>query len=298
MVTPWNLKRDVSRVHMVGISGFGMPALARFCAYEGMVVSGSDQELSTVTKDLINDGVSVSVPYSMDNIPKDIQLVVYADEVHENNVELLASKSCGVPVLSYSTVLGRMVNDLYLIAVSGTKDRVLTISILTDIMDRAGMEPTVLVGDLDADSSKKGFRPGKSKYAIVEACEYKEGFLHLQPNVLAITSVDYKYSNYLDDQAYAQSLFSKFSNRLHLYGDRTVVADLKDSRVSTVLSGSPVEVVDCSSYIDRVNTFSAKESHIFLCVAVAMAVASVLKIEDEVVIKSLENLRARGLFKK
>ncbi len=285
MVTPWNLKKDVSRVHMIGVGGIGMSALARFFLHEGMVVSGSDRESSQITDTLRSEGVQVFEKHDKDNIPDDIQLAVYTEAIPEDNEELLSVRSRGVPTLSYSNALGAMVNDYYLIAVSGAHGKTTTTAMLADIMEQAGMDPTVIVGSLRKNGSN--FRHGKSKYALVEACEYKDSFHRLQPDLLIITNIEHEHVNYFENLEAVQKSFSKMTAKLFASG--VVVADVADPNVKPVLEGLQATVVDYRPFIDTELILRVPGLHNRLNAACATAAANVLEIESEVTKNALEN---------
>ena len=186
---------SVNRIHFIGIGGIGMSALARFFLQEKKRVSGSDRAPSAITEALAKEGATIYSPQLAANITPDIELVVYTEAMSEDHEEMVAARALGVPMMNYFEALGLVATDYYLIAVSGSHGKTTTTAMLIDIFEAAGLDPTAVVGSLRAKTGSN-FRPGKSKYAIVESCEYKCDFLHLDHDVLVITDIDVEHVDF------------------------------------------------------------------------------------------------------
>ena len=178
-----NLHRT-NRIHFIGIGGIGMSSLARHFLSEKKQVSGSDRELTDITKALVAEGVTVNCPQAAENISGDIELVIYTEAMAADHPEMKAAKKLKVPMMNYFEALGLAMNPYYLIAVAGTHGKTTTTAMLTDIFEVAEKDPTAVIGSLRAKTGSN-YRAGKSKYAIVEACEYKGDFLSLTPEEAA-----------------------------------------------------------------------------------------------------------------
>ena len=189
---------DITSVHFIGVGGIGMSALARLCLNEGKKVSGSDAKKSAITEALEKEGIKVVYEQSQENISSrsELELVIYTEAVDKKtNEEYLAAKKLGIKTINYFDALGFFLNDYYLIAVAGSHGKTTTTAMLTEILEAAQMDPTAIIGSL-LKKNNKNFRAGKSKYAIVEACEFRRDFLSLKPDVLIITNIEYEHVDY------------------------------------------------------------------------------------------------------
>ncbi len=262
--------KDISRIHFIGIGGIGMSALARFFVNEKKVVSGSDRALTPITEALQNEGVQIFIEQVASNISKDIEMVVYTEAMSQDHEEMVAASALGVPMVNYFEALGLVANPYYLIAVAGTHGKTTTTAMLIDVFESAGKDPTGVVGSLRS-KTKSNFRAGKSKYAIVEACEYKRDFLFLKPDVLVITNLEYEHADYYKDLADVQDAFLSFIKQVNEGG--VVVTDTKNPNIIPIIKDSPVPVLDYNEFFDVRLPLKQPGIHNRMNAAAALAVA-------------------------
>lgn len=260
---------EISRIHCIGIGGIGMSALARFLLHEKKVVSGSDRALTPITEALQSEGITIFTTQEASNITDDIQMVVYTEAMSHDHEEMVAARALGVPMMNYFEALGLAMNPYYLIAIAGTHGKTTTTAMLTDIFEAAEKDPTTIVGSLRA-KTKSNFRAGKSKYAIVEACEYKRDFLHLKPDVLVITNVEYEHTDYYKDLADVQDAFRTFVEQVNEGG--VVVANTKDPAIKPIIEGFD-NVIDYTELFDVMLPLKQPGVHNRLNAAAALTVA-------------------------
>ena len=272
--------KDISRIHFIGIGGIGMSALARFFVNEKKVVSGSDRALTPITEALQAEGVNIFTSQIATNISNDIELVVYTEAMAHDHEEMVAAKALGVPMINYFEALGLVVNPYYLIAVAGTHGKTTTTAMLTDIFETAGKDPTAIIGSLRA-KTKSNFRAGKSKYAIVEACEYKRDFLYLKPDVLVITNLEYEHTDYYKDLADVQSAFISLIEQINEGG--FLVTDTKHPNIAPILKDVQVKIIDYTEWLDVDLTLKQPGLHNRMNAAAAKAVALREKLDEGLV---------------
>lgn len=260
----------LSRVHMIGIGGIGMSALARLFVHEKKSVSGSDRARSLVTDGLEVLGISIVYEQVKENINETIDLVVYTAAMSEDHPELTEARRVGIPTLTYFEALSECVNPYYLIAVSGTHGKTTTTAMLTDIFEAEGKDPTAVIGSLRTITASN-FRAGKSKYAIVEACEFGRHFLSLRPQVLVITNIEADHLDYYKDINDVISAFHEFA--LHVAEDGYVVADTANANVQQALAGVDRKIVDYRKYVDLAMPMRALGLHNRMNAGLAVAVA-------------------------
>jgi UDP-N-acetylmuramate--alanine ligase len=277
---------EIKKIHFIGIGGIGMSALVRFFLHEGKEVSGSDRDSSKITEALVQEGVTFFASQSDGNITDDIDLVVFTEAMSRNHEEMRAAAASGVPMMSYFEALGMVANEYYLIAVAGTHGKTTTTAMLTDILEDAGLDPTVIVGSLRSKTGSN-FRAGKSKYAIVEACEYKRDFLSLEPDVLIITNIEHEHVDYYSDLAAVQDAFHKLVEKVSESG--VIIADTSDPNVVPVLEGVETKIIDYKSQIDLTLKLHHPGMHNRLNAAAAKTVAEFVGVDKDITDTALEN---------
>jgi len=277
-------------IHFIGIGGIGMSALARFWHHEGAVVTGSDRAQSVVTEGLEALGIDISYQQGPDNIHAGsdpaCDLVVYTEAMSHDHPEMVASRELGVPMVNYFEALSQVANDYYLIAVAGSHGKTTTTAMIIDILEEAGLDPTGIVGSLRS-KTQSNFRPGKSKYAVVEACEYKRDFLYLRPDVLVITNLDWEHVDYYQDLADVQSAFREFARLVP--EDGIVVTNVTDPNIAPILDGLRARVIDYRPQLDVLLRLRQPGLHNRMNAAAAQTVAGFLGIESGVTTTALEN---------
>jgi UDP-N-acetylmuramate--alanine ligase len=280
---------SISKIHFIGIGGIGMSALARFLRNEKKEVQGSDRSPSNITATLATEGVTVFSGQSAEYITDDVDLVIYTEAVNpttEGYVELESARHKGIPTINYFEALGLAVNPYYLIAVAGTHGKTTTTAMLTDIFEDAGKDPTAVIGSLRA-KTQSNFRAGKSKYAIVEACEYKRDFLYLKPDVLVITNVEYEHTDYYKDLADVQAAFRSLIEQVNEGG--VVVTDTKNPNILPIIKDSPVKVLDYNEFFDVNLQLKQPGMHNRMNAAAAKTAALHEKLDEEVVDSALHD---------
>jgi len=283
--SPINLDQT-KKIHFIGIGGIGMSALARFFLHDKKVVSGSDRERSIITDALEKEGVTFFAEQSASNISADSDLIIYTEAMPADHPEMLAAKALGAPMMNYFAALGLVANEYYLIAVSGTHGKTTTTAMLTDVLEEAGLDPTAIIGSLRSKTGRN-FRAGKSKYAVVEACEYKRDFLYLKPDVLVITNIELDHVDYYKDLSDVQSAFKDFADTVPEEG--FIITDSSSENLKPVLAAVKAQVVDYRQFIDLDLTLRAPGIHNQMNAAAVQGVASTLSLSQEEVKKTLEN---------
>ena len=271
-------------MHFIGIGGIGMSALARHFLIEKKQVSGSDRALSPITKALDAEGVKIFGEQVADNITKDIELVVYTEAMSEEHEEMKAARALGVSMVNYFEALAMAMNPYYLIAVAGTHGKTTTSAMVTDIFEAAGKDPTAVIGSLRA-KTMSNYRHGKSKYAIVEACEYKRDFLHLKPDILIITNIEFEHVDYYKDLADVQSAFRVLAEQVNENG--TVIANPSDPNVEPILRDLEAETINYLDFLDLELPLKQPGMHNRFNAAAATAAAKREKIDSETTKKAL-----------
>jgi UDP-N-acetylmuramate--alanine ligase len=250
----FNLNRDVNKkIHFIGIGGVSMSGLAEILLDNGYKVSGSDRAESSMTNKLKALGAEVHIGHNSENIPGS-DLVVYTAAIGSDNPELLEAKRLNIPTLDRADFLGCIMRDYDKgIAVAGTHGKTTTTSMLSLILLRAGLDPTILVGG-EVDILGGNARPGKSSYFITEACEYKGSFLKFYPNAGIILNIDADHLDYYKDINEIYDTFLKFA--LLIPQDGVLVGWGEDERVLKIMDGVACNKI---TYGIKSGDFTAKD---------------------------------------
>lgn len=215
----------MTTVHFIGIGGIGVSALAQIYKKKGKKVSGSDQQASEMTDKLQKEGTFIKIRHQEENIPKDCDLVIYSPAIPQNNVELKLAKEKGIKTLTYPQALGLLTEDYFTIAIAGTHGKSTTTAMVAVILEEAGLDPTVVIGTKIPQLNGENYRFGNSKYLVVEACEYRESFLSIKPDIAIITNIEADHLDYFENEEKYFEAFCKFAGNIKQRGKIIVSKD-------------------------------------------------------------------------
>ena len=226
-------------VHLIGVGGSGMRALAQMLLARGAVVSGSDSQPSAALEALGGRGARVAVGQHADNLPERPDLVVYSAAIHEANPELLAARRRGCEVIKYSQMLGRLMADRCGIAVAGTHGKSTTTALVAHALKAAGKNPSFIVGATAAQlGGPSGV--GDGPHFVAEACEFDRSFLNLSPTFAAILNVEEDHLDCYRDLEAIVEAFRAFAARVPAHG--VLVANGQDRAASAAVRDAACEV--------------------------------------------------------
>jgi UDP-N-acetylmuramate--alanine ligase len=209
---PLGSLRTGAHIHLIGVAGAGMTALATALLARGYTLSGSDQQRSTQVESLVMQGLRFFQGHAAAQI-MGADLVIISAAIREENPELAAARAAGIPVVKRAAALGWLLRDLHAIAVAGTHGKTTTSAMLAVILHHAGVDPTFVVGgevlDLGASAAI-----GRGDWAVVEADEYDHSFLQLRPHIAVITNVEADHLEYFGSLAAMHAAYRDFIARI------------------------------------------------------------------------------------
>jgi UDP-N-acetylmuramate--alanine ligase len=215
----------ISKVHVIGAGGIGVSAVAKLLASQGRRVSGSDLGANEATQELSDAGIPVAIGHAAANVPADADLVIYSSAVPEDNPERQEASRRGIRQMSYFEFLGDFSKSKWTIAVSGTNGKSTTTALLGLILERAGLDPTVIVGSKVRTFPEKNLRLGNGKYFVVEACEHQANMLKLFPQMIVLTNIEEDHLDFYGDLAHIRKAFQRYIEKLPLDGTLVLNAD-------------------------------------------------------------------------
>jgi UDP-N-acetylmuramate--alanine ligase len=280
---------DISKVksiYFIGVGGIGISALARFAKSLGMEVSGINDEESKETLNPLRE-LGIDIFFQKDFISiKESDMYVYSDAWLNRGPEVIKqAKDTGKPVLSYFEALGFFTKDYYTIAVSGTHGKTTTTAMLSSILEDIEIDPTVIVGSF-VKKFGGNFKLGKSKYLVVEADEYMRHFLNLNPSILVITNVDADHLDYYKNLDDIKSAFREMA--LKIPNDGFIICNPNDENISDVIKDLKCTIIDYTNNFKPNLKLLVPGIHNKKNAACAISVSKILNIEEENILKSLE----------
>jgi UDP-N-acetylmuramate--alanine ligase len=156
---------EIGPVHILGIGGIGMSAIAEILLAKGYSVQGSDQKESANVRRLRTKGVRVFVGHDAVNLVG-ARLVVISTAVKATNPELEAARAKGLPIIRRAEMLAELMRLYTTVSVTGTHGKTTTTSLVSSIFENAGLDPTVITGGIINDWGSNA-RLGKGKWMIV-----------------------------------------------------------------------------------------------------------------------------------
>lgn len=227
---------DVGRVHMIGIGGAGMRNLAKLLLARGIAVTGSDLKDSKGLRELAGAGAIVWVGHDAGRIGEP-DAVVISSAIGEGNPELAAARVRGIRIWARAQVLAAAGEGHRVIAVAGTHGKTTTTSMLAMILERAGLDPTFVVGG-DLNEIGSGARAGHGDLFVAEADESDGSFLLPQAAIGIVTNVEVDHVDFYPGGApEIEAAFAAFVQRC---GTTVVCGDDPGVRAAVALAGRDV----------------------------------------------------------
>ena len=218
---------NYKKIYMVGIKGVGMTMLAQYLREKGIEVSGSDLDEKFMTDVVLKkSGITVIEKFDKDNIPKDVDLIIYSTAYNEkNNEEVAQALESKIKTFTYAEALGEVFNQQFGIAVVGSHGKTTTSAWLGYVMDKANLNPSVMVGARVPQFDGASII-GKSDYLVAELDEYQNKLQHFNPKVVLLNNIDYDHPDFFPTEKEYESAFIEFIKKIPKSG--FLVANIDD----------------------------------------------------------------------
>lgn len=231
------------RVHLAGIGGVSMCALAEVLQGRGMQVQGSDMTDSETVAHLRSLGIAVSIGHSADNIGH-CDLVIRTAAIRDTNPEIAGAVARGIPVYERSQAWGAIMKHYdNALCIAGTHGKTTTTSMATHIFMAAHRDPTVMIGGT-LPLLGKGYRVGEGDTIILESCEYCNSFHNFYPTVAVLLNVAADHLDFFEDLHDIERSFRTFAELVPAGG--TVVANWDDDGVRETMADYSGALCRCS----------------------------------------------------
>jgi UDP-N-acetylmuramate--alanine ligase len=201
--------KDVGQpVHIVGIGGIGMSAIAEVLHDRGVAVRGTDMKDGANVRRLLAKGIAVTIGHDGQNVNGAGQ-VVLSSAVKPDNPEVIAAHAAGLPVLSRAEALADLMANMGSVCVTGSHGKTTTTSMVAWIFEKAGLDPTVITGGI-INSWGTNARIGRGDWMVVEADESDATFVKLPTRIGVVTNIDPEHLDYYQSLEALHEAFRQF----------------------------------------------------------------------------------------
>jgi UDP-N-acetylmuramate--alanine ligase len=251
------------RIHVVGIGGTGLSAIAKVLHERGEVVTGSDQAPSPYAQALEALGVPITYGHAAGNV-EGARLILVSSAVAEDNPEVLAARQAGIPVVRREQYFQDLTAGFRTVAVAGTHGKTTTTAMIAWILDQAGRDPSYIIGGVATDLETNA-HAGRGIEFVVEADEYDRAFLGLSPSVAVVTNIEHDhpdcYPTFEDLRAAFNAFGARVQDLLVTCGDDPAAASMEPGAARRTSYGlrSPADwrATDVRSLPGAGSTFTA-----------------------------------------
>lgn len=239
----------IRHIHLMGICGTGVGALAGMLQQAGYTISGSDQHVYPPMSDFLSGlGIKLQNGYQPANLEPRPDLVIVGNVVTRKNPEAAALAELRIPYLSMPQALGHFfLTGKTSIVACGTHGKTTTASLLATMLHEAGQDPGFLIGGI-VQAFNRNFRIGNGQYFVVEGDEYDTAFfdkgpkfLHYQPRMAIITSIEFDHADIYADLEAIKTSFKKLVAIMP--PDGRLIANLDDEVVRDLVAQAPCPVI-------------------------------------------------------
>ncbi len=228
-------------IHLVGIGGFGMSAIARVLLQQGYYITGSDRHANAFTQALEKEGARVFIGHNAQHV-MGAEMVIATSAVPHDHEELAMARALGIPTYRRADIMAAMMSGQTGIAVAGTHGKTTTTAMITHILIETGQDPSYIIGGILRNTGRNG-GTGKGRAFVVEADEYDNMFHGLRPQVAVVTSVEYDHPDFFATPGDMMKSFAKFVGLLPEDGLLVACADDSTAMIlaqNRAVAGLPV----------------------------------------------------------
>lgn len=223
-----NKIEDYKNIHLIGIGGASMYAIAAQLHHDDKNITGSDMQESDNVNYLKSIGINISIGHDL-KLLENADLVIYTAAIADDDPELVYARNNNIECVERAIFLGEYTKAYEnLICISGTHGKSTTTSMIASVFLEASLNPTIQIGA----SLKKingNFYIGENKYFILEACEYVDSFLHFHPTSEVILNIDDDHLDYFGSLDNVKESFKKYVELLPDTGYLVVNIDDKNT---------------------------------------------------------------------
>lgn len=205
----------IKHIHMVGIGGTGMSGMAEVLLNLGYKVSGTDIHTNEATERLISLGAKISIGHKAERVAE-ANVVVISSAIKKDNVEVKEAKHRKIPVIPRAEMLAELMRMKYGIAVAGSHGKTSTTSMIAQVLELGGFDPTIIVGGR-LNTIGAHAKLGAGDFIVAEADESDRSFLYLSPFIAVLTNLDEEHLDQYQTVDELKKTFGYFANKVPFY---------------------------------------------------------------------------------
>lgn len=248
----------MTHTHFIGIGGSGLSAIARVLLERGEKVTGSDREYTVMAEALEEAGAKVFVGHNGENITG-ADLAIRSSAVADDNVEVLAAREVGIPVLRREEYLGQLLDNQKVVAVAGSHGKTTVTSMIAWMLTALHQKPSFISGGI-IENLGVNAHAGEGPLFVIEADEYDHMFLGLEPSIAIVTNVEHDHPDFFPTPEKFTQAFRDFVARLKPGG--TLAVCLDDEGAAALLAENSLEGKNRLTYgISKDAEYQARNLH-------------------------------------
>ncbi len=202
--------KNIKKIHMIGIGGVSMSAIAIILKKAGYIVTGSDKNNGDMISILKENDIPVYIG-SHAELVKDADIVVYTSAINQHDPEFVRAKALNIPTFERAKFLGLLLKCYDTpICICGTHGKTTTTSMVASIFIDAGYDPNIQIGGKLKKLGNLNYRISDSEYFIIEACEYVDSFLNFPHHTATVLNIDEDHLDYFSGIDEIKASFKKF----------------------------------------------------------------------------------------
>ncbi len=210
------IPKNLGTIHIVGIGGIGMSAIAEVLLAQGYQVQGSDLKDSANCQRLRAKGIKVAMGHAPENLPG-AGAIVISTAVKDGNPELVRARAMGLPIIRRAEILAEIMRAFATISITGTHGKTTTTSLIAHLLTAGGLDPTVITGGIINDWGSNA-RLGQGPWMVVEADESDGTFVRIPSQIGVVTNIDPEHLDYFKTVENMHTEFARFLTQIPFYG--------------------------------------------------------------------------------
>ena len=211
------------RIHLVGIGGTGLSAIARVLHERGFVVSGSDKRANAMTRVLAESGMRIHIGHHTEQIGAADALIYTSAVDDQGRQEVVAARARGIPTYRRAEIIQQVIGARPIIAVAGTHGKTTTTAMLVHLLRGCGRAPGFILGSTLPGGENAS--TGEDELFVIEADEYDDMFLGLLPETAIVTNVEHDHPDFFARPEEVADAFARFIRRIPAGGALVYCAD-------------------------------------------------------------------------
>ena len=309
-----NSLTDIQKIHFIGVAGTGMSAIAQYLSAAWKTITGSDRyfhpsETNETQEKLVAEGIQCFLQDGS-GIDEQTQLVVISTAIEETNVEIQKAMSLSIPIIKRAELLSLIVQEKRTIAIGGTSGKSTTTAMLFDILDYAGLEPSIISGAglvrLQEQGKIGNAQLGKGDLLVIEADESDGSIVNYHPEIGVLLNIDKDHKEISELQEIF-AIFKRNSRKFVVNASQELTAAFSQNRNQDFSSTDADARYKATNFLQtglQINffinhihfTLNAIGKHNMENVLAAVAVANQLGVSLETCSKAIE--KYKGIYRR